>query len=28
MCSRVYRVLDTRVTELSEEESARMVMDF
>ena len=28
MCSRVYRVLDTRVTELSEEDSARMVMDF
>ena len=28
MCSRVYRVLDTRVTELSEEESAKMVMDF
>ena len=28
MCRRVYRVMDTRVTELSEEESARMAMDF
>ena len=28
MCQRVYRVLDTRVTELSEEESSRMVMEF
>ena len=28
MCERVYRVMDTRVTELSEEESARMAMDF
>lgn len=28
MCSRVYRVLDTCVTELSEEESAKMVMEF
>ncbi len=28
MCQRVYRVLDTRVTELSEEESSRMAMDF
>lgn len=28
MCNRVYRVLDTRVTELSEEESSRMAMDF
>ena len=28
LCSRVYRVMDTRVTELSEEESSRMAMDF
>ncbi|MDO4621744.1 MAG: ABC transporter ATP-binding protein [Eubacteriales bacterium] len=28
MCSRVYRVMDTRVTELTEEESSRMAMDF
>ncbi|MGN0267595.1 MAG: hypothetical protein ACI4D7_07970 [Lachnospiraceae bacterium] len=28
LCQRVYRVKETRVTELSEEESARMVMDF
>lgn len=28
MCQRVYRVMDTHVTELSEEESSRMVMDF
>ena len=28
MCQRVYRVVDTRVTELSEEESSRMSMDF
>lgn len=28
MCQRVYRVMQTRVTELDEEESARMVMDF
>lgn len=28
MCQRVYRVLDTRVTQLSEEESSRMAMDF
>lgn len=28
MCQRVYRVLDTQVTELSEEESSRMVMEF
>ncbi len=28
MCQRVYRVMDTRVTELSEEESSRMAMDF
>lgn len=28
LCQRVYRVVDTRVTELSEEESARMAMDF
>ena len=28
MCQRVYRVLDTHVTELSEEESSRMAMDF
>lgn len=28
MCQRVYRVVDTRVTELSKEESGRMAMDF
>ena len=28
LCQRVYRVLDKRVTELSEEESSRMAMDF
>ena len=28
MCQRVYRVVDTRVTELSEEESSKMAMDF
>lgn len=28
MCQRVYRVMGTTVTQLSEEESARMVMDF
>lgn len=28
MCQRVYRVIDTHVTELSAEESARMAMDF
>ena len=28
LCQRVYRVVDTRGTELSEEESARMAMDF
>ena len=28
MCQRVYRVVDTRVTELSEEEASRMAMDF
>lgn len=28
MCQRVYRVIDTHVTSLSEEESAKMVMDF
>ena len=28
LCQRVYRVMETRVTELSEEESARMAMDF
>ncbi len=28
LASRVYRVLDTRITELSEEESSRMAMDF
>ena len=28
MCQRVYRVVDTRVTELSEEESSRLAMDF
>lgn len=28
MCQRVYRVMETRVTELDEEESSRMAMDF
>ena len=28
MCQRVYRVVDTKVTELSEEESSRLSMDF
>jgi len=28
MCQRVYRVMDGKVTELSEEESSRMAMDF
>ena len=28
MCSRVYRVMQTRVTQLGEEESAQMVKDF
>ena len=28
MCQRVYRVMDTQVAELSEEESSRMAMDF
>ena len=28
MCQRVYRVMETRVTELSEEESSQMAMDF
>ena len=28
MCHRVYRVMETKVTELSEEESSRMAMDF
>ena len=28
MCQRVYRVMNTQVTELSEEESSRMAMDF
>lgn len=28
LCRRVYRVMDTRVTELSEEESSKMAMDF
>ena len=28
MCARVYRVMDTKLTELSEEESSRMAMDF
>ncbi len=28
LCQRVYRVMSTRVTELSEEESSRMAMDF
>ncbi len=28
LCQRVYRVMDTKLTRLSEEESSRMVMDF
>ncbi|MBQ6392011.1 MAG: ABC transporter ATP-binding protein, partial [Eubacterium sp.] len=28
LCQRVYRVMETHVTELSEEESSRMAMDF
>ena len=28
LCQRVYRVLDTKVRELSEEESSQMAMDF
>ncbi len=28
MCQRVYRIMDTRLVELTEEESARMAMDF
>ena len=28
MCQRVYRVMETKVTELSEKESAKMAMDF
>ena len=28
MCQRIYRVVDTHVTELSEEESSKMAMDF
>ncbi len=28
LCQRVYRVVDTRVTELNEEESSRLAMDF
>lgn len=28
MCQRVYRVMDTKVTQLSEEESSKMAMDF
>ena len=28
LCERVYRVMDTKVTQLTEEESARMAMDF
>ena len=28
MCQRVYRVMETQVTELSEEESSKMAMDF
>lgn len=28
LCQRVYRVVDTKVTELSEEEASRMAMDF
>lgn len=28
LCQRAYRVMSTQVTELSEEESSRMAMDF
>ena len=28
MCERVYRVMETRVTQLSEEDSSKMAMDF
>ena len=28
MCQRVYRVMETQVKELNEEESSRMAMDF
>ena len=28
LCKRVYRVVDTKVTELSEEESSKMAIDF
>ena len=28
LCQRVYRVMETRVTELDEQESSRMAMDF
>ncbi len=28
MCQRVYRVMDTRITELSSEEASRMAEDF
>ena len=28
LCQRVYRVMSTRITELTEEESSRMAMDF
>ena len=28
MCQRVYRVMEAKVTELDEEESSRMAMDF
>ena len=28
MCQRVYRIMDTQLTELSEEEAAKMAMDF
>lgn len=28
MCQRIYRVMDTKVTELNEEESSKMAMDF
>ena len=28
MCQRVYRVMDTKITQLDEEESSRMAMDF
>ena len=28
MCQRVYRVVDTRITQLDEQEAARMLKDF